>query len=148
MLHPGYASPNCLIFSDPRSYLHLHLSFLQTVQIVQTQFYIVHSTGRTSYWFYQCQRLLWCLRLPSVGFYKVECIIIKVLIIEMNYNPVATVLEPRSLIKFCLTAASLNNCSGCSAPPLCILACATSGRTSVLNACCKISCALVTSLFC
>jgi hypothetical protein len=49
----------------------------------------------------------------------------------LNYNPVATVFCPRSLIRFSRTFNSRNNCMGCNAPFALNLASATIGRTSV-----------------
>lgn len=48
-----------------------------------------------------------------------------------SYNPVATVLEPRSLISFSRTFNSRNSLTGCSAAPERRRASAISGRTSV-----------------
>jgi hypothetical protein len=41
------------------------------------------------------------------------------------YKPVATVLEPRSLMSVCRIAASRKSCKGCNAPPACNRASAT-----------------------
>src|SRR5690606_16298802 len=64
-----------------------------------------------------------------------------------DYNPVATVLLPRSATSLSRRFNSLNRPTGFKAPPARLRASATNGRTSVRKASCKISCARTTS-FC